>query len=284
MRVGSVLIRGSECLFCGKGTLTPFLLIAALSACAPIPPAVTPNPADKETIDALRGEVTRQTDQLASVQAALGDIRSQQNSAAGELVQQNQALARVEGAVTTLPESLRGLCAPQPPPEAQCKEPQIERVMVSGTKMVVGDVEQVWLEPPGIALDARIDPTATNNALRAESIVEFERDGQAWVRFALRARNSATAIAVEQRVNRHMRIAQSGGVEGAKRPVVRMQVRLGDVQDSFSFVLTDRAESAHQVVLGRSFLKDIALVDVGARYVQPRSSVAPAPANRAAAP
>ncbi len=276
MRRGSVLV--------AKVLLIAAGLVAVLSACAPIPPAVTPNPADKETIDALRGEVARQTDQLANVQATLSDMRSQQNSAASELVLQNQALARVEGAVTVLPESLRGLCAPQTPAEAQCKEPQIQRVMVSGTKMVVGDVEQVWLEPPGIALDARIDTTATNNALRAESIVEFERDGQAWVRFALHAGDSATAIAVEQRVSRHIRGAQSGAAEGVKRPVVRMQVRLGDVQDSFSFVLTDRVEATHQVVLGRSFLKDIALVDVGARYVQPRSTATPAPANGAPAP
>jgi hypothetical protein len=63
-----------------------------------------------------------------------------------------------------------------------------------------------------------------------------------------------------------------------------MQVRLGDVQDSFWFVLTDRAEASHQVVLGRSFLKDIALVDVGARYVQPRREAKPAPASDAPAP
>ena len=84
---------------------------------------------------------------------------------------------------------------------------------------------------------------ATNNTLRAESIVEFERDSQAWVRFALRAPDAASAITVERRVSRHLRATQSGASEGVKRPVVRLQVRLGDVQDSFSFVLTDRAEA-----------------------------------------
>ena len=252
-------------------------LIAAAWGCAPMPPVVTPDPADKEAIDALRVEVTRQAEQLAGMQTALGGIRDQQNAAAGEFAQQHQALARVEGAVTTLPDSLKGVCAPPAPAETQCDEPQIQRVMVSGTKMVVGDVEQVWIEPPGIALDARIDTTATNNTLRADSIVEFERDGQGWVRFALRAPDAGASVAVEQRVVRHVRAA--GAAEGVKRPVVRMQVRLGDVRDSFWFVLTDRADAAHQVVLGRGFLKDIALVDVGARYVQPRTAVAPAPGN-----
>ncbi|HEY6598826.1 MAG TPA: RimK/LysX family protein [Pseudomonadales bacterium] len=270
MRVGSVI--GSVI-----GSASGFVPVAlvwliAVSACAPIPPAVTPNPADKETVDALRAEVTRQAEQLATMQTTLADIRSQQNVAAGEFANQNQALARVEGAVTTLPESLKGMCAPPTPVEAQCKEPQIERVMISGTKMVVGDLEQVWIEPPGIALDARIDTTASSNLLRAESIVEFERDGQGWVRFGLRAPDATTAVTVEQRVARHVRA--TGAVEGAKRPVVQMQVRLGDVRDSFWFILTDRAEASHQVLLGRSFLKDIAIVDVGARYVQPRANAA----------
>jgi hypothetical protein len=48
-----------------------------------------------------------------------------------------------------------------------------------------------------------------------------------------------------------------------------MRLKLGDVQDTFWFVLTDHAD--HAVILGRSFLKDIALVEVGARYVQPRT-------------
>ena len=140
--------------------------------------------------------------------------------------------------------------------------------MISGSKMVVGDLEQVWIDPPGIPLNARIDTTATNNALLGEDIVEFERDGKGWVRFVLHATDSDEPISLERRVARHVRTVQSGG-EGTKRPIVRMRLKLGDVQDTFSFVLTDRGD--HAVILGRTFLKDIALVEVGARYVQPRA-------------
>jgi hypothetical protein len=160
------------------------------------------------------------------------------------------------------------LCPTPSPIETHCKEPEVQRVMISGSKMVVGDLEQVWIDPPGIPLNARIDTTATNNALLGEEIVEFERDGKSWVRFVLHAPDSDDPIRLERRVSRHVRAVQSGGGEGIKRPVVRMRLKLGDVQDTFWFVLTDRAD--HPVILGRSFLKDIALVEVGARYVQPR--------------
>lgn len=261
------------------------LVVVALIGCAPIPPAaVVPDPVDHQALDALKAEFARQTDSIGDVQTTLGQVRSEQQAASTELTLQTQTLERIEGAVTTLPDAIKRLCPPQPRIDTQCKEPQIQRVVVSGTKMVVGDVEQVWIDPPGIPLNARIDTTATNNALQAEAIVEFERDGKSWVRFVLHAPDSETPINLERRVTRHVRAVQSGAGEAIKRPIVRMQIKLGDVQDSFWFILTDRAEADHQVVLGRSFLKDIALVDVGARYVQPRTSAKPAPANDKSTP
>ncbi|MCX7063597.1 MAG: RimK/LysX family protein, partial [Proteobacteria bacterium] len=254
------------------------LMFVMSVGCAPIAPLPAPSdPVDHEALDALKAEVARQTDTLSGMQTTLDAVRTEQQAASTEQTLQTHALERVEGSVIALPDSLKRMCPPQPRIEPKCKDPQIQRVMVSGTKMVVGDVEQIWIDPPGIPLNARIDTTATNNTLQAEAIVEFERDGKSWVRFVLHAPDSKTPINLERRVSRHVRAVQSGAGEGIKRPIVRMQIKLGDVQDSFRFILTDRVEADHQVVLGRSFLKDIALVDVGARYVQPRSTKIPAP-------
>ena len=246
--------------------------------CAPIIPTPAAEPLANPSLDALKAEVARLNGELAKIAAALADVRTDQQSVATELDVQTHAIGRVEGAVATLPDSLKHLCPAPQLAEAQCKEPQIQRVMISGSKMVVGDVEQVWIDPPGIPLIARVDTTATNNALLGEEIVEFERDGKSWVRFVLHASDSDEPVPLERRVSRHVRTVQSGGGEGVKRPVVRMRLKLGDVQDTFWFMLTDRAD--HAVILGRSFLKDIALVEVGARYVQPRATApASAPAN-----
>jgi hypothetical protein len=236
--------------------------------CAPIAPVPPAERVVDPSLDVLKTEITRLSGELANVQSALAEVRTEQQSVTTELDVQSHAIGRVEGAVATLPESLKHLCPAPQRTESQCKEPEIQRVMISGSKMVVGDVEQVWLDPPGIALNARIDTTVANNALLGEDIVEFERDGKSWVRFALRSPDSDEPIPLERRVSRHVRTVQSGGGEGTKRAVVRMRLELGDVQDTFWFVLTDHAD--YPVILGRSFLKDIALVEVGARYVQPR--------------
>jgi hypothetical protein len=263
------------------GLIFSAMLAAVVTiGCAPIAPAPQPDPADNPSLDGLKAEVARLTDELVDLQTTVGDMRSEQQAVTTELDLQNRALGRVEGAVTTLPDSLKRLCPAPARIEAQCKEPEIQRVVVSGSKMVVGDVEQIWIDPPGIPLNARIDTTATNNSLLGEGVVEFERDGKSWVRFVLHSPDSDEPVSLERRVSRHVRAVQSGGPE-VKRPVVSMRIRLGDVQDTFWFVLTDRAD--HPVVLGRSFLKDIALVEVGARYVQPRAKP-PASADDKPAP
>ncbi len=254
--------------------MQPGLFVAVLFAmatfgCAPIAPIPIAEPIENPSLDALKAEVVRLSGQVVDLQTTLADVRTEQEATTTELDVQTHAIGRVEGAVATLPESLKGLCPKPPRVDAQCKEPEIQRVVISGSKMVVGDLEQVWIDPPGIPLTARIDTTIANNALLGEDIVEFERDGKSWVRFVLHAPDSDEPISLERRVSRHVRTVQSGGGEGIKRPIVRMRLKLGDVQDTFSFVVTDRAD--HPVILGRSFLKDIALVDVGARYVQPRA-------------
>ena len=200
------------------------MLMATLAlGCAPIPPAPPTEPVENPSLDALKAEVARLNGELSNVQSALADVHTEQQTVATELDVQTHAIGRVEGAVATLPESLKGLCPAPQRAETQCKEPEIQRVVIKGSKMVVGDVEQVWIDPPGIPLVARIDTTMANNALLGEEIVEFERDGKSWVRFVMHASDSDDPIALERRVSRHVRTVQSGGGEGIKRPVVRMR-------------------------------------------------------------
>jgi hypothetical protein len=265
--------------------LLPLLLIG----CAPMAPVNPPEQPGRDAMQALQTEVAQLSGELVELQSTLATMRDEQQAVVTELDLQNRALGRVEGAVTTLPDALKQLCPAPRVIEAQCEEPQLQRVVVSGNKMVVGELEQVWLDPPGMAFNARIETSTSNNALRAEDIVEFERDGKGWVRFVLHPPDSDRRIELERRVALHLRTAQSGDTEGAKRPIVKMRLKLGDVEDTFSFVLTDRTDVDYQVVLGRSFLKDIAFVEIGARYVQPRikqkaaPKAAPKPAASAAA-
>jgi len=178
---------------------------------------------------------------------------------------QSVGVAQLRSSLNMLPEQLASLCRSATPGAAECNA--VQPVIVSNGKMLVGELERVWLEPPGISLTARVDTGAFSNSLNAEQMVEFERDGNDWVRFNIRNEKNA-AIEIERKVLRRVRVFQQSDREGTRRPVVKLRVVLGDIAGSFEFTLADRSHLDNPVLLGRNFLTDVALVDVGQQFVQ----------------
>ena len=54
---------------------------------------------------------------------------------------------------------------------------------VSEAKQIVGRIEKVKICPENILFKAKLDTGADHSSLDAANIVEFERDGEKWVRF-----------------------------------------------------------------------------------------------------
>lgn len=220
-------------------------------------------------------QITALSSQVESLTAALerteARLVAMQVSMATELESNRVGVDKLESAVTELPESIKAMCPPPNDAAPNCDDnPNIERVMISGDKMVLGELESVWIDPPGMNLIAQIDTGANMNSLNAEDMVQFERDGDDWVRFHVRDPDSDELIELEREVVRFVRVYQQADKEGTRRPVVKMRLRIGDVADTFEFTLADRSHLNRQLILGRSFITDVALVDVGRQFVQPR--------------
>src|SRR5690606_29603095 len=140
-------------------------------------------------------------------------------------------------------------------------------------KVILGTAEWVWFDVLGRSVQAKIDDQSKSSSIRAYDIQLFERDGDEWVRFALAATeptgaDNAPAI-YEAPPLRKVRVRTSGGDETESRPVVRLKVKLGELIDNTEFTLVNRDTAAFSVVLGRSFLRDIAVVDEKRQYTQP---------------
>ncbi len=75
---------------------------------------------------------------------------------------------------------------------------------------------------------------------------------------------------MERPVKRIVRIIQSSVDGYDRRYVVEMPITIGDVTEETEFTLRDRQHLIYPVLLGRSYLRDTALVDVSRRYVQPK--------------
>lgn len=143
-----------------------------------------------------------------------------------------------------------------------------------GGKIMLGATEWLWLKPAGKALRARIDTGAATSSLSTTNIEKFERDGKRWVRFQL-IEEGQPSIEIESRLLRTVKIRQASMEEGERRYVVRLPVQLGEFVEEAEFTLADRANMSYPILLGREFLRDVALVDVAKKYLQPKPNLTP---------
>jgi len=128
--------------------------------------------------------------------------------------------------------------------------------------LVVGAVERVQIEPEGVVLRARVDTGAATSSIDAQDITPFERDGKPWVKFKLPLRDDKkTSIEITTPVTGRASIKRHGEAP-LRRLVVSLRVVLGPVDRLSDFTLADRAGYDYPVLIGRSYLQGLALVDV----------------------
>ncbi len=235
-------------------------LAALLSGCAQVQPQPSAMREMQRNLQDVKASLARAESEIAH----LRDLRyASEAEVAGQF-------AVLSNSVDELGENLLAACRTRtaaPAPEtAECADTQ--RVLVnSADKMVLGEVEHVWVSEPGFVIVARVDTGASSSSLHAENVTEFERDGDDWVRFDLVAEEET--VSIELPVMKYVRVYQQADKTGSRRPVVELRIRLGDVQDTFEFTLADRSHLAHNMILGRNFLTDMAMVDVSQKFVQP---------------
>ncbi|WP_261389206.1 ATP-dependent zinc protease [Ferrimonas balearica] len=142
-----------------------------------------------------------------------------------------------------------------------------------GDKIVLGEVERVFVQEVGDAFDARVDTGAVSSSISATNIRLFERNGDQWVRFDIpsaqpaEGEEAAPADTVEARVSRFVSIKKASSEEPQRRPVIRARVKLGDYVTETDLNLADRSHMEYPVLLGRQFFQDIAVVDVSRKYI-----------------
>ncbi len=147
-------------------------------------------------------------------------------------------------------------------------------------KTILGQAEWVYVSAVKTNLKARVDSGAATASISAENIERFERDGKKWVRFALETEKGSEPQTIEAKIVRFVNIIQaSNSDEKDSRLVVRLHVRIGDVVGETEFTLVDRTHMEYPVLIGRTFLQDIAVVDVSKEYIYPKY-VEPTPAKK----
>ena len=111
------------------------------------------------------------------------------------------------------------------------------------------------------ARTGRNPQTGKEIQIAAKNVVRFERDGNRWVSFDLDTGEEAEPIHLEAPLVRNVRIRQASFDDIDRRAVVRFDVMLGEsLRQPTDFTLADRTRMSYPVLLGRSFLKDMAII------------------------
>ena len=158
----------------------------------------------------------------------------------------------------------------RPPPAPQMQDCPSVSVGVLGSKDIIGSLEWLYMDPPGRHYRARIDSGAETSSLSASNVVEFERDGDDWVRFTFQHDSADESVGLELPIKRTVLIRQASSETLDRRVVVELDIRLGDELQTTEFTLTDRSRMSYPVLLGRAFLMDLYVVDVSRSYTHKR--------------
>lgn len=135
-------------------------------------------------------------------------------------------------------------------------------------RVVMGWLESIFVKPWNRRLTAKLDTGAKTSSLHADKIEHFSKSGEAWVRFVLEdiEGRHQEPIHVEKPLLRTAYI-KSHQRQSSKRDVVMMDICKNGRDYQVEFNLVDRSNFNYPVLLGRAFLKDVALVDANTTFL-----------------
>lgn len=157
---------------------------------------------------------------------------------------------------------------------------------LASEKTAYGLNEYARLDELDLEVAAKLDTGAITASLSARDIKRFTRDGESWVRFYL-AIDDAHQHPIERPLARISRIKRRAGdydAEAGKhytaRPVIALNVCMGEVKRRIEVNLTDRSAFQYPLLIGSAALVRFdALVDPALKYTAGKPACASEASN-----
>ncbi|MCT7941855.1 ATP-dependent zinc protease family protein [Shewanella holmiensis] len=202
-----------------------------------------------QIINAFHEQCSQQSEDINELSAELRKLKTQVSDAMAQS------------------QKVRVVAAPLPTPRPVAVPSQCPEALV-GEKFLLGEVESVYIDELKTKFATRIDTGAESSSLDARNIVLFERNGEEWVRFDVMTNGEdQPGNTFESKVERFVRIKQDVDIGDDRRPVIHAHLKIGKYAAETDLNLTDRSHLDYPLLLGRKFMKDIAIVDVGQIYI-----------------
>ncbi|MDX8382073.1 MAG: ATP-dependent zinc protease [Ghiorsea sp.] len=134
----------------------------------------------------------------------------------------------------------------------------------------IGWREWVALPELGItAIKAKVDSGARTSCLHAFFIEEFQKKGDAWVRFGVhpKQKNTQDELVCEAKVIDRRYVSDSGG-HREMRPIISTTLTIGNINFACEMTLTNRDSMKFRMLLGRTAMNNRMLIDTSKSYQQ----------------
>jgi hypothetical protein len=144
------------------------------------------------------------------------------------------------------------------------KSPIVQASDELGDRVIRGWLEHIRLMPLDHRVRAKLDSGAKSNAIHAESIERFERDGVPMARFKLRLTHNdskSETITFESPIVREVNIKLRNTTAVDSRLAVKLDFCMAGERHTGVFTLADRSGFNYPVLLGRDFLQNRVLID-----------------------
>jgi len=151
---------------------------------------------------------------------------------------------------------------------------QLTAPSLAEKKLLLGELELVYIDEFAHLFTAHVDPAIDSSMLKVDNLGLFERDGDEWVRFNLFLKGddqseNKTDKTFEVKVKRMIRIkSRTNGKQPVRYPVIRVHLNVGKYQGVTDVYLIMKNKRKHTLVLGRKFIKDIAVIDISQTFIQ----------------
>ncbi len=148
--------------------------------------------------------------------------------------------------------------------------PSLSMADVQTPKMILGWLETIQILDANIRIKTKLDVGAKTSSMQATNIQRFERDGNPWVRFDFTDEDVDTEKEYTLRLEGPLvreAVIKRHGAPSVTRPVVTQEICLYNQIYRTEFSLTDRGKFNYAILLGRSFLSKVALVDSSTTFL-----------------
>lgn len=256
----------------------PCALFSALIVCSGFTSAVHAEEADGDNnaarLTQMKGQIQSINEELSGQRANLGAMRAELVATREETDDFRRALLSEMKALRRQNQSLvdsiyDNKLMVNKNNEMEIKPLRNYDLQTPDGKMYFGEDEYVYVKEADVTFDARIDTGAAVSSISAKDITEFERNGKRWYRFTIEANEKE--IVVEAPYVRTSTIRQVSKHTTTERVVVALNVKVGNYSTKSEFTLSDRTKLQYPLLIGRTLLQDIAVVDVSRDHIQGRN-------------